>query len=214
MLVFFGATFMVVLAEMGDKTQLLAMAMATRFRASSVLWGVLIATVLNHALAVALGTYLRASLNLELVQMIAAASFILFGIWTIRGDTLEDKEKKKSLLGPVLTVAVAFFIAEMGDKTQLATVALAVKYNAPVATLMGTTAGMLVADAIGIYIGVVLGKRLPERLIKWVSAILFILFGYRGLYATVPDEFITLPYAIMLIGITALAVAIIQRGKI
>jgi putative Ca2+/H+ antiporter (TMEM165/GDT1 family) len=205
---------MVVLAEMGDKTQLLAMAMATRFRAGSVLWGVLIATVLNHALAVALGTYLRASLNLELIQMIAAASFILFGIWTIRGDTLEDKEKKKSLLSPILTVAVAFFIAEMGDKTQLATVALAVKYNAPVATLMGTTAGMLVADAIGIYIGVVLGKRLPERLIKWVSAILFILFGYRGLYATVPDEFITLPYAIMLIGITALAVAIIQRGKI
>ena len=202
---------MVVLAEMGDKTQLLAMAMATRYRASAVLWGVFIATLLNHALAVAVGTYLRTSLNLEMVQMIAAGSFILFGIWTFRGDTYDDKSKKKARFGPILTVAIAFFFAEMGDKTQLATVALAAKYNAPVATLMGTTAGMLVADAIGIYIGVLAGKKLPERLIQWVSAFIFILFGYVGLYNTVPEEFITLPYGIALIGITAIAIGVIRR---
>lgn len=134
MLVFFGATLMVVLAEMGDKTQLLAMAFATRFPAKSVLWGVLIATVLNHALAVALGTYLGSSFDMQLVQIIAAASFILFGLWTIRGDSLDGEDKRKTAFGPIITVAIAFFIAEMGDKTQLATVALAAKYNSPFAT--------------------------------------------------------------------------------
>lgn len=213
MLVFWGATVMVVLAEMGDKTQLLAMAMATRFRASSVLWGVLIATLLNHALAVALGTYLGASFDLAGVQSVAAASFILFGLWTIRGDHLEGEEKRKAVFGPVVTVTIAFFIAEMGDKTQLATVALAARYNSPVATLLGTTTGMLIADAIGIYVGVVAGKRIPERLIKWFSALVFIGFGYAGLYTSLPREWVTLPAAAVLIAATALAAWLLQRKR-
>jgi len=129
MLIFLGATAMVVMAEMGDKTQLLAMAFATRFPARAVLWGVFLATILNHALAVALGTYLGSSINLEMVQMVAAASFILFGLWTIRGDSLDGEDKRKTFLGPIMTVALAFFFVEMGDKTQLATIALAAKYN-------------------------------------------------------------------------------------
>jgi putative Ca2+/H+ antiporter (TMEM165/GDT1 family) len=208
-LVFFGATLMVVLAEMGDKTQLLAMAMATRFRAREVLWGVFTATLLNHALAVAFGTYLRSSLDLEFVKMVAAGSFILFGLWTIRGDTYDDEKEKKARFGPVFTVALAFFFAEMGDKTQLATVALAAKYNAPIETLLGTTAGMLIADAIGIYIGVVAGRKLPERLIKWMSALIFLVFGFMGLYTTVPEEYLRLPYGIAAVGGTALTIAIL-----
>lgn len=213
MLVFLGAVAMVVLAEMGDKTQLLAMAFATRFPAGSVLRGVFIATLLNHALAVALGTYLGTAFNMKIIQAIAAGSFILFGLWTIRGDSLDNEHRRKMTLGPIITVAIAFFFAEMGDKTQLATVALAAKYNAPLETLMGTTVGMLIADAIGIYIGVVAGRKIPEKIVKWIAALIFIAFGYIGLYTSVPKEFITLPYIAGLIGITVLAILIILEGN-
>ncbi|GAB6171819.1 TMEM165/GDT1 family protein [Paradesulfitobacterium aromaticivorans] len=212
MFVFLGAAGMVVLAEMGDKTQLLAMAFATRFRAGAVLWGVFIATVLNHALAVVVGSYLGSSINLQLVQTLAAASFIIFGLWTIRGDTLAGEDKRKIIFGPIMTVAVAFFIAEMGDKTQLATVALAAKYSSPLATLMGTTVGMLIADGLGIYIGVVAGKRIPEKAVKWISAMIFILFGLVGLYTSLPREYIRLPYIVALVAVTALAVWLVGTG--
>ncbi|MFZ5647790.1 MAG: TMEM165/GDT1 family protein [Bacillota bacterium] len=215
MLVFLGSTAMVVLAEMGDKTQLLAMAFATRFPARAVLLGVFLATILNHALAVALGTYLGSSLNLDAVQMVAAASFILFGLWTIRGDSLDGEDRRRTILGPVMTVAVAFFFVEMGDKTQLATIALAAKYNSPVATLLGTTTGMLIADAIGIYIGVVAGKRIPEKMLKWISALIFIAFGYIGLYTSVPGQYITFPYVagLVLLTITLMAVVAVKGGR-
>lgn len=213
MLVFWGAVVMVVLAEMGDKTQLLAMAFATRFPARSVLLGVFVATILNHALAVAFGTYLGATFNMEIVKIVASGSFILFGLWTIRGDKLDDEHKKKMAFGPIITVAIAFFLAEMGDKTQLATIALAAKYDAPLATLMGTTTGMLIADALGIYVGVVAGKKIPERVVKWVSAMIFIAFGYLGLYTSVPKQFVTPPYIIGLLVITVIAIWLIIRGK-
>ncbi len=213
MVVFSGAALMVVLAEMGDKTQLLAMAMATRFPAKSVLIGVFLATIFNHALAVAVGDYLGTTLNMGIIQIVASASFILFGLWTIRGDSLDGEDKRKTFLGPVITVTIAFFIAEMGDKTQLATVALAAKYNSPFETLMGTTTGMIIADALGIYVGVVAGKRIPEKAVKWVSALIFIAFGYIGLYTSVPQEYISVPYIIGLLSITALAIYMITKKE-
>lgn len=212
MMVFLGATAMVVLAEMGDKTQLLAMAMATRFPARAVLWGVFFATIFNHALAVALGTYLGTSININTVQMVAAASFILFGLWTIRGDSLNGEDRRKTILGPIMTVTIAFFFVEMGDKTQLATVALAAKYSSPLATLAGTTTGMMIADALGIYIGVVAGGRIPEKAVKWLSALIFITFGYIGLYYSVPGEFVTIPYITGLIAATVLAAYLAGRA--
>jgi len=213
MMVFLGAALMVVLAEMGDKTQLLAMAMATRFPARAVLIGVFLATIFNHALAVAVGDYLGTTLNMELIQMIASFSFILFGLWTIRGDSLNGEEKRKTFLGPIITVTIAFFIAEMGDKTQLATVALAAKYNSPLETLMGTTTGMLIADALGIYVGVVAGKRIPEKTVKWVSAMIFIAFGYIGLFTSVPKEYLTPPYIIVLLIATFLGIYLITKQE-
>ncbi|MFZ3130760.1 MAG: TMEM165/GDT1 family protein [Desulfosporosinus sp.] len=213
MSVFLGAVLMVVLAEMGDKTQLLAMAFATRFPAKSVLIGVFLATVLNHALAVVVGSYLGTSFNLQLVQIIAAASFILFGLWTIRGDSLDGEDKKPSKFGPIVTVAIAFFIAEMGDKTQLATVALAAKYSSPLATLLGTTTGMIIADALGIYVGVLAGHKIPERLVKWSSAMIFIIFGYIGLATSLPKEYITLPNAAMLTLIVVAVIHFLTRPK-
>lgn len=180
MIAFVPSLLFVTLAEMGDKTQLLAMAFATRFPPHTVLSAVFAATVVNHALAVAAGRILTNVIPLEVISLAAALSFILFGLWTIRGDALEGEDQRRAAFGPFLTVAVAFFLAELGDKTQLATISLAVKYSHPIAVLLGTTAGMVVADSIGIMVGIVLGKRLPDALIRLVSAGVFILFGVAG----------------------------------
>lgn len=176
----------VTLAEMGDKTQLLAMAFATKYKATKVLIGVFVATVLNHGLAVAVGNYITRFQSAQVwIQGIAALSFIFFGLWTIRGDKLDGEDSKPSRFGPVLTVAIAFFIAELGDKTQLATIAIATKFpSSPVGILMGTTTGMLIADGIGICVGVVMCRKIPERTIKLVSAAVFVFFGFLGCYQT------------------------------
>jgi len=176
-----SSTIFVVLAEMGDKTQLLGMAFATRYRASVVLVGVLVATLLNHLLAVALGDFLTNFIPLTTIQLVAAFSFVFFGLWTLRGDSL-DGEDKKVYFSPFWTVVIAFFIAEMGDKTQLAAIALAAKYHALLWVWLGTTLGMIISNIIGITVGVVLGKRIPEKLVKLVSASIFIAFGYIGIW--------------------------------
>ncbi len=172
----------VVLAEMGDKTQLLAMSFAARFNAAKVLLAVFIATVANHALAVLAGQLLTTVVPLDIISLAASLSFIGFGIWTVRGDKLHGEEKRTSRFGAVATVGIAFFIAEFGDKTQLATISLAAQYQNPLCILAGTTLGMLIADGVGIIIGVVLCRRIPQRKIKWFSAIIFVLFGLVGVY--------------------------------
>jgi len=182
----------VVLAEMGDKTQLLAMAFATRYRWQTVMWGVFVATLVNHLLAVLVGNYLTVFFPMKYIQIVAAASFIVFGLWTVRGDTLSGEDKRFNF-SPFWTVAVAFFIAEMGDKTQLATVALASRYGQIIQIWLGTTSGMLVADAIGIIVGIVMGKSIPERAIKWFAATIFVVFGLVGLYGVAPASLRTIP---------------------
>jgi putative Ca2+/H+ antiporter (TMEM165/GDT1 family) len=179
---FIAAFIFVLLAEMGDKTQLLAMAFASRYSVQKVLLGVFLATVINHALAVFFGRFLIQVVPLGIISFIASLSFVIFGIWTLKGDQLKDGHNVVKGLGPVFTVAVAFFLAEMGDKTQLATIALAIKYRGILNVLIGTTLGMLAADAAGIIIGVILRRRIPEKAIKLFSAILFILFGLAGMY--------------------------------
>ncbi|HNR12686.1 MAG TPA: TMEM165/GDT1 family protein [Thermodesulfobacteriota bacterium] len=190
MAAFWASFIFVVLAEMGDKTQLLAMAFATRYKAAVVLSGVFAATALNHALAVAVGNYLTVFLPLQYIQIAAAVSFILFGFWTIRGDQLEGEDKKFSF-SPFWTVAVAFFFAEMGDKTQLATVALAAKYQSPIGVWFGTNIAMLIADAFGIILGIILNKHIPERTIKWSAALVFIGFGLFGIHENVSEQILT-----------------------
>ena len=184
MIAFWTSLAFVVLAEMGNKTQLLAMAFAARIRWQTVMWGVFWATAANHLLAVLVGNYLTHIIPMLWIKVAAAASFILFGLWTIRGDTLEGEDKRFNF-SPFWTVAIAFFFAEMGDKTQLATVALAADFSTVVPVWAGTTAGMLIADAIGIIVGIVLHKQLPEKQVKWFAAITFILFGIWGLYDAV-----------------------------
>jgi putative Ca2+/H+ antiporter (TMEM165/GDT1 family) len=179
---FLIATGAVTLAEMGDKTQLLAMCFAARYKARQVLLGVFIATVLNHAFAVAAGYLLKELLSQYTIyiQMVASLSFIGFALWTIRGDAVDDACDARPGFGPVIAVAIAFFLAEMGDKTQLATVSLAAAYGNPAAVLIGTTTGMLIADSIGIVFGVVMNKKIPERTLKWISASIFAVCGLAG----------------------------------
>lgn len=208
---FLASSIFVVLAEMGDKTQLLAMAFAAKYNWRTVMGGVFVATVLNHLLAVAVGSYLTKFIPLTYIQIVAAVSFIIFGLWTIRGDEL-DGETEQVGRSPFWTVAIAFFIAEMGDKTQLATVALAAKYSAAIPVWLGTISGMMVADGLGIIVGIVLGKKIPERTVQWVAAIIFIAFGIIGLYQTVPSHFWT--YPVLAAGIIALAVSIYYSYKI
>lgn len=210
MAAFLTSLTFVVLAEMGDKTQLLAMAFATRYRWQTVMWGVFAATILNHLFAVLVGNYLTNFIPMQYIQIIAAISFILFGLWTIRGDELngEDKEMNRS---PFCTVAIAFFMAEMGDKTQLATVALAAQFNSIIPVWMGTTSGMMIADGIGIIIGIVLGKKIPERVVKWVAAIIFILFGLFGLYESIPKQFLTIPMIAGSITIVVILIYFVNR---
>ncbi|MBM7869891.1 putative Ca2+/H+ antiporter (TMEM165/GDT1 family) [Clostridium pascui] len=194
MTAFIKALLFVVVAEMGDKTQLLAMAMASKYKAKQVLIGVFIATIFNHALAVAVGSYLSAFIPMNNVKIVAAISFLIFGLWTLRGDKIDDENEKKAKFGPVVTVAIAFFIAEMGDKTQLMTVAISAQYQQPIYILMGTTVGMMVADSIGIIGGAWMCKNIPEVYIKWIAGVIFMFFGTLTLYGSVPASMLNAAY--------------------
>ena len=197
------ALLLVVVAEMGDKTQLLAMAMASKYKVKHVMLGVLIATVLNHALAVAVGSYLTSFIPMSTIQIVAGICFLIFGLWTIRGDKLDDEDNKKKKFGPVVTVAIAFFFAEMGDKTQLMTIAIAAGSVQPAFILIGTTLGMLVADGIGIIGGAWMNKHIPEVYIKWGAGVIFMIFGTLTLFESVPAWMISpayvIPYFVILV---------------
>jgi putative Ca2+/H+ antiporter (TMEM165/GDT1 family) len=199
---FIKALLLVVVAEMGDKTQLLAMAMASKYKVKHVMLGVLIATILNHALAVAVGSYLGNVLPMDIIRIVAAVSFLIFGLWTIRGDKLdEEEEKKKVKFGPIVTVAIAFFMAEMGDKTQLMTVSIAAENSQPLLILLGTTAGMLVADGIGVVGGAWMCRHIPEIYIKWGAGIIFMFFGALTLYEAVPATLLSPVYIILFLAV-------------
>lgn len=176
----------VVLAELGDKTQLLAMAFAAKYNWKTVMLGVFAATVANHLVAVLAGVWLGTMIDPKIMEIVAGAAFIIFGLWTIRGDELGD-EAEGSGRSPFWTVAIAFFLAEIGDKTQFATITLAADFQMPLPVLCGTTLGMVIADGIGVIAGTVLKKQIPERALKWFAAIIFIAFGVFGLYNALYD---------------------------
>jgi putative Ca2+/H+ antiporter (TMEM165/GDT1 family) len=172
----FGVIF---LAELGDKSQLMAMAFATRYRPLTVLVAVSVATLIVHAGSVIVGSVFALALPRDLISVVAGIAFLVFAAWTIRGDELgEDDEGRASRGGrwALLTIGTAFFLAELGDKTMLATITLATT-NEPIGTWLGSTAGMVAADALAIGVGAVLGSRLPERAIKIFAAVAFVVFG-------------------------------------
>jgi putative Ca2+/H+ antiporter (TMEM165/GDT1 family) len=169
----------ILLAELGDKSQLMALAFAARYRAVTVLVAVTIATLLVHAGSVVLGAAFALALPTALIQVVAGLAFLGFALWTLRGDKLgrADRDRSRRSGGmALLTIGTAFFLAELGDKTMLATITLATTEE-PWGTWLGSTAGMVAADAIAIGVGALLGTRLPERAIKLFAAAMFVAFG-------------------------------------
>jgi putative Ca2+/H+ antiporter (TMEM165/GDT1 family) len=181
----FGVIFV---AELGDKSQLMALTFATRFKVWPVLLGITIATAVVHLVSVAIGFGLGAALPTGWINLAAAVAFIAFGFWTLHGDVLtEDEKQKVNRVGKraVIAVGTAFFLAELGDKTMLATITLATDHGW-FGTWIGSTLGMVAADALAIIVGRALGKRLPEKVIAYGAAALFFLFGiWLGIDAVV-----------------------------
>lgn len=180
------ASFLLVaVSEMGDKTQLLAFSLAARFRRPwPIIGGILVATLANHALASSVGAWVSAHVPPHILAGVLAATFILFGLWTLRPDTL-DEDKGPERFGPFLTTVVLFFLAEMGDKTQLATVALAARYASIVLVTTGTTLGMLAADGLAVLLGERLSARIGAKAIRYAAAGLFFAFGAVSLWAAI-----------------------------
>ncbi|WP_280191694.1 TMEM165/GDT1 family protein [Delftia sp. PS-11] len=181
---FLISTSVVALAEMGDKTQLLSLVLAARFRKPwPIVLGILVATLVNHALAGAVGAWITNYLGENAMRWILGLSFIAMAIWMLIPDKLDDEEVSgHSRWGVFGTTLVAFFLAEMGDKTQIATVMLAAKYNAYLWVVAGTTLGMMLANAPVVWLGDKLVKRVPIRLVHVVSAVIFLVLGVLALF--------------------------------
>jgi putative Ca2+/H+ antiporter (TMEM165/GDT1 family) len=180
---FLVSTGIVALAEMGDKTQLLSLVLAARFRKPwPIVLGILVATVVNHGLAGAVGSWVTTMMGPTALRWVLGASFIAMAVWMLIPDKLDDEDGDSApRMGVFLTTVVAFFLAEMGDKTQIATVMLAAQYNAWFAVVAGTTLGMMLANAPVVWLGDAITKRVPLRMVHIVSAVIFAILGVIAL---------------------------------
>ena len=182
---FLVSTAIVALAEIGDKTQLLALVLAARYRRPlPIIAGILLATVLNHALASAVGTWLTTALSAETLRLIVGISFFAMALWILAPDKFDPKDSQPrnvSRYGLFSLTLMIFFMAEMGDKTQIATIALAAKFSAFIAVVAGTTLGMMIANVPVVLLGHRIADRLPVRAIRWVTMTLFAALGIVAL---------------------------------
>lgn len=175
---FLISTGIVALAEIGDKTQLLAFILAAKFRKPvPIIAGILVATIANHAFAGALGAWISSVVVPEVMRWILGSSFIGMAIWTLMPDRLDEDEARLARLGVFGTTCVAFFLAEMGDKTQIATVALAAQYQSVYAVVVGTTLGMMMANVPAVLLGERIAQRMPVRLVHAMAAAFFAVLG-------------------------------------
>jgi Ca2+/H+ antiporter, TMEM165/GDT1 family len=180
---FLVSTAIVALAEMGDKTQLLSFILAARLkRRVPIIFGILVATLANHFLAGGVGVWLASLVSPSVLKWAIALSFFVFGLWALKPDTLADDQKLRGT-GVFFTTLVAFFFVEMGDKTQLATVALAARFDSLVAVVCGTTLGMMLANVPAVWLGETLAHRVNMKYMRWVAAALFFLLGALTLLA-------------------------------
>lgn len=177
------STGVVALAEIGDKTQLLAFILAARFKKPlPIILGILVATLVNHALAGAVGAWVTTLLTPQVLRWVLGLSFLGMAIWTLIPDEIEEDEAKVAQrFGVFGATLVTFFLAEMGDKTQLATVAMAAHYPTPVLVVLGTTLGMMIANVPAVYLGDKLAARIPMRLVHGIAAGIFALLGIATL---------------------------------
>ena len=177
------STGVVALAEVGDKTQLLAFLLAARFKKPlPIIAGILVATLINHGLAGALGAWITQSVSPQVLRWVLGASFIGMAIWTLIPDEIEEEETQiAQRFGVFGATLITFFLAEMGDKTQVATVAMAAHYAAPLWVVMGTTLGMLIADVPAVFVGDKLANKIPMPLVHMVAAAMFAVLGVATL---------------------------------
>ena len=184
---FLTSTAVVALAEIGDKTQLLAIVLAARFKQPmAIIAGIFVATIANHFLAALIGSQAASLLDGPGFRLIIAASFIAMAAWTLIPDKLDDEpQPKPARFGAFVATTIAFFLVEMGDKTQIATVALGARFNDVVAVTMGTTLGMMLANVPAVFLGNELLKRVPLKVVRWVAAGLFLVIGLWLLIQTV-----------------------------
>lgn len=172
------STGVVALAEIGDKTQLLALVLAARYRKPvPIILGILVATIANHAIAGFLGAWIASALGEQILRWILGVSFIAMAVWILIPDKLDEQEDRPARYGVFVTVLIAFFLVEMGDKTQIATVALAAHYESLSAVVIGTTLGMMIANVPAVYLGEVAARKLPMRLVHGVVAGVFLILG-------------------------------------
>jgi putative Ca2+/H+ antiporter (TMEM165/GDT1 family) len=172
------STFVVAVAEVGDKTQLLSLVLAARFRRPlPIITGILVATLANHALAAWMGEWVAAALGPAVLRWMLGLSFVAIALWALRPDELGDETRTAGRTGVFVAALVAFFIAEIGDKTQLATIALAAKYNALFSVVLGTTLGMMLANVPVVIYGERILRRLPLRVVRWLAAVIFLALG-------------------------------------
>ncbi len=173
------STGVVALAEMGDKTQLLAFILAARFKKPvPIILGILLATLVNHGLAGALGAWITSVVSPDVMRWVLGLSFIAMAIWTLIPDKIEEEETQiAQKLGVFGATLVTFFLAEMGDKTQIATVALAAHYGAPLLVVIGTTLGMLIADVPAVFVGSKFADKIPMKLVHSIAAGIFAIMG-------------------------------------
>ncbi|AVS83016.1 UPF0016 domain-containing protein [Paracidovorax avenae] len=185
---FLVSTSIVALAEMGDKTQLLSLVLAARFRKPwPIVLGILVATTANHALAGAVGAWVTTVIGPQVLRWILGLSFIAMAVWMLIPDKLDDDETGGTpRFGVFGTTVVAFFLAEMGDKTQVATVMLAAQYSAYFWVVAGTTLGMMLANAPVVWLGERITRRVPIRAVHVVSAVIFLVLGLIALFAPAP----------------------------
>jgi putative Ca2+/H+ antiporter (TMEM165/GDT1 family) len=179
---FFVSTGIVALAEIGDKTQLLAFVLAARFRRPlPIVAAIFVATIANHAFAAAIGTWITSMLGPELLRWVLGASFLAMAAWTLVPDKLDEEDAKLAKYGVFLTTLIAFFLAEMGDKTQVATVALAARYHSMVAVVCGTTLGMMLANVPAVYFGDKIANKISLKLVHGIAAVIFAVLGVATL---------------------------------
>jgi len=173
------STGIVTLAEMGDKTQLLAFLLAAKYKKPvPIILGILFATILNHGLAGVLGLWITQILSPEILRWVLGLSLIAMALWTLVPDKIEDEEASFGVKsGVFITTLVTFFLAEMGDKTQVATIAMAAHYPSPIMVVIGTTLGMMIADVPAVFLGNSFAKKLPLKLIHAIAAGIFFVMG-------------------------------------
>ena len=187
-MIYLKALIMIFIAEMGDKTQLLAMAFALRYKMRDILLGVAIGAFLNHGLAIALGALILKKVPMDYIQLGAGVMFLYFAFSSLKIEQ-EEVQEKSFKMAPFIGIAIAFFMGELGDKTQLAALSLSTTEAKPLIVLLGTTSGMVLTSLVGIIVGAKLGRKVPEDKLKLASFVMFLFFGIQKIYKPIYSEY-------------------------